>query len=143
MSLCYHHKIKKSWHTSSKLIELRNEIYLNRYIPYIHDKYLCDTEIDGEKRRDYIYNTHVKNINNRIKNWCLNVKILLNFRGNWKFSNMSGNLDFVICDKSYKRNAKIVHDLLNLVNNDKENDFHPKLYRISSRNIHKSLLNFS
>ena len=142
MSLCYHHRIKKySEYASGKLIELKNESYLNRYIPYIHDKYLCDTEIDGEKRRDYIYNTHVKSVNNRIKNWCLNVKILLNFRGNWKFSNISGNLDFVICDKSYKRNAKIVHDLLNFVNNDKEIHFLPKLYRISSRNIHKSLLN--
>ena len=48
-----------------------------------------DPEIDGEKRRNYIYKVDFKNLSVKLKNWSNFIKILLELRGNWKYQESS------------------------------------------------------
>ena len=115
MSFC------RSYSYSKRLDQLsKNEVYYNNLK---HRQVICnnyenflnnDPEIDGEKRRDYIYKVDFKNLNNKLQNWSNIMRVLLELRGNWKYHESQSNVDFSICNsKNIENRAKIIHNLLN------------------------------
>jgi len=100
-----------------------------------------DPEIDGEKRRNYIYKVDFKNLSVKLKNWSNFIKILLELRGNWKYQESSSNLDFSMINyKTNENKAKIMHNLFNYnIKVHDRNSFIPKSFVLSEKKIRTTL----
>ena len=145
MSLCYNKSIIR--HPGYSILDKKNNYHKNKKKYIILHKNEVNVELDGEKRRDYVYSIHLTNSNLKLKNWCLNIKKFLNIRGNWKRSNICGNLDFVILNQNIyppKNKSKIVHNIFNynmkLCYIKEEKNFIPSTFKISDKNMNLILL---
>ena len=144
MSFC------RSYSYSKRLDQLsKNEVYYNNLK---HRQVICnnyenflnnDPEIDGEKRRDYIYKVDFKNLNNKLQNWSNIMRVLLELRGNWKYHDTQSNVDFSICNsKNIENRAKIIHNLLNFnIKVCDRNNIIPKSLTFSEQRIINVLKN--
>jgi len=131
-------------HSYSKSLD---QVYKNgrNYNNIKHGKVVCnnlhflnnDPEIDGEKRRDYIYKVDFKNLSIKLKNWSNFIKILLELRGNWRYQESTSNADFSISDyKDTGNKAKIIHNLLNYnIKICDRNSFIPKSFVMPENKI--------
>ena len=142
MSLCYNKSIIRR--SGYSILDKKNNHHKNKKKYIIFHKNEVNVELDGEKRRDYIYSIHLTNSNVKLKNWCLNIINFLDIRGNWKRSDVCSNLDFVILNQNQNQNpkknkSKIVHNIFNhnmkLFYVKEEKNFLPITFKISDQNL--------
>lgn len=141
MSLCYNKPIIK-FSEYSILNKKYHNNFKKKYI--LMHKNTTSLELDGEKRRDYLYSIHLKHVDLKLKNWCNYVINFLELRGNWKKSDVDNNLDFIILNQNYKKNkSKIVHNIFNhnmkLCYVKDEKDFILNSFKISNKKIQNIL----
>jgi len=145
MSLCYNKSIIRR--SGYSILDKKNNHHKNKKKYIILHKNEVNVELDGEKRRDYIYSIHLTNSNVKLKNWCLNIINFLDIRGNWKRSDVCSNLDFVILNQNQnpkKNKSKIVHNIFNynmkLFYVKEEKNFLPITFKISDQNLNLILI---
>jgi len=138
MSLCNYKSVIKI--SENFILKKRNNNSDNNLDNFLLHKKEISLELDGEKRRDYLYSIDLKHVNIRLKIWCNCFINLLELRGNWKRSEIDNNLDFIILNQNLKKNkSKIVYNIfdhnMKLFYIKDENKLVLNLFKISNEKI--------